>query len=263
MKKKALLIIIILVIMTACAATNQNNSTINSGFKTVFSGIGHLVLSPFQIAAGLLEGIASMPYYLATNLHEINKGMIEAQAKITLDDTYDSAYGKRLGQVEEDGDTGEVFRRMKHATLYFQRVLSEYGVPNPEHYILTSIDTASNQGYTLFAVVYRPFDSIKVIDKYDQHTMRYFQRKDRLYYEPYLEDRNGNQIDKVIDWAGIPIEYSKTQKAQAVLITMAANSVINKKQSTEYWGIEKRWIADECEKIIEERMKDVRKTMKI
>lgn len=263
MKKIIIVLIISLALVTACATTNSNNTTGKNSLLTVFSGIGHLILSPFQIAAGLLEGIASMPYYLATNIHEINKGLVKAQAKITLDDTYESAYGKRLTKVQDNGDTGEVFRRMKHASQYFQKVLSDYGVSNPERYILTSIDTAKNQGYTLFAVVYRPVNSITVIDKYDRRTVRTFAKKDRLYYEPYWIDSDGNKLDTIIDWAGIPNEYYKTQKAQALLITMAANSVIDKKSSPEYPDIEKQWIAGEFKKIIEEKMNGVKKRMDI
>ena len=156
-----------------------------------------------QIAAGLLEGIASVPFYMSMSVQKINKGMVDAQAKVTLDDTYESAYGKRVAAVPETGDTGEVFRRMKHATDYFQKVLSRYGVRDAGHYILTSIDTANSKGYTLFAVVYRPFDTITVIDKYDGKTLRTFTKEDRLYYEPFERDSRGRSLDTVIDWAGM------------------------------------------------------------
>ncbi len=88
----------------------------SGGLGKAMLGVAQLVLSPLQIAAGLLEGIAAFPYYLSTGLKEINEGMIAANAKVTLDDTYEAAYGKRINAVPESGDTGETFRRMKHAT---------------------------------------------------------------------------------------------------------------------------------------------------
>jgi len=80
---------------------------------------------------------------------------------VTLDNTYEAAYGKRINAVPESGDTGEVFRRMKHATEHFQKVLYRYGVSDTDNYILTSIDTANSKGYTLFALVYRPSETIQ------------------------------------------------------------------------------------------------------
>ncbi|MDP2734665.1 MAG: hypothetical protein Q8P12_00490, partial [bacterium] len=149
MKKRCAVLVIFLFLVTlvACATpeggpAGKGDQKAGRGFSLALKGIAQLVLSPFQIYAGLLEGIASIPYYLSTSLQDINKGMIDTQVKITLDDTYESAYGKRISAVPASGDTGEVFRRMKHATEYFQKVLSQYGVPNADHYILASIDTA-------------------------------------------------------------------------------------------------------------------------
>ena len=185
------------------------------------------------------------------------------QAQIILDDTYEAAYGKRLHEVPQDGNTGEVFRRMKHATQRFQKVLKAYGVQDSDRYILTSIDTANKEGYTLFAVVYRPVDSITVYDKYDTSVVRTFTKDDRLFYEPFEKDINGRPIDTVIDWAGLLREDIKTQKAQALLITLAANSVIEGKQSLEYWEIERQWIAGEYQQITAERLWVVRERMQI
>lgn len=261
--KKLLVISLCLFLITACATSKEGGPAIGSGLGSAFKGITHLILSPVQIAAGLLEGISSMPYYLSTNIHAINRGLIKAQAKVTLDDTYEAAYGKRLSEIPESGNTGEVFRRMKHATRFFQNVLSQYGIPDANRYILTSIDTANNEGYTLFAVVYRPLDAITVIDKYNGQSVRSFKITDRLFYEPFEKDKNGRSLDTIIDWAGMPRDLTKTQKAQAVLITMAANAVINKKRSPDYWEIERRWIAGEFREITEQKMGNVRNSMGI
>jgi hypothetical protein len=265
MMKKLAIVILCTLLIVSCNTTHSSRQSqkVSRGFSSAFLGIANLVLSPFQIAAGILEGISSIPYYLSTNLNEINNGMIEANAKITLDDTYESAYGKRISEIDKSGDTGETFRRMKHATIYFQSVLKQYGVENYKHYILTSIDTANSKGYTLFAVVYRPLKSIKVIDKYNNKSVRDFTNTDRLFYEPFQNDINGQGLDKIIDWAGLPRNFTKTQKAQAILITMAANAVANGKNKLDYWEIEKRWIAGEYEEIVEQKMNGVRNRMNI
>ena len=270
MKTKLSAIILCLIFLLSCGAAPggapakvSQDKDKGRGFGLAAIGIVQLVLSPIQIAAGLLEGISSVPYYLSTSLRDINKGMIQAQAKITLDDTYESAYGKRISAVPESGDTGEAFTRMKHATEYFQRVLSRYGVRDANRYILTSIDTANNMGYTLFAVVYRPYTAIRVIDKYDGKTIRSFTKEDRLFYEPYERDINDQPVDTIVDWAGLPRDFIKTQKAQAILITMAANAVVNEKKSPDYWDIEKQWIAGEYRTIVEQKMNTVKNKMKI
>lgn len=263
--KKLFIIVICLFFTFACASQSSNRQKpgVEHGASSALIGLKNLVLSPFQIAAGLLEGIASLPYYLSGGVHEINKGFIKAQAQITLDDTYESAYGKRLSQVPGSGETGEVFRRMKHATNYFQKVLKSHGVHDAQRYFLTSIDTASSNGYTLFAVVRRDFDSISVRDKSDNSLIRDFHKSDRLFYEPFRHDVNENSLDTIIDWAGIPKEYIETQKAQAIFITMAANSVLNAKRSNDYWQVEKRWIAGDYKEVTEQKMSRVRSKMNL
>lgn len=268
MRRRSWFVAVCFLLLASCAPPAQQRDGAGgagpgSGFGMAALGLVNLILSPVQIAAGLLEGIASVPYLISQNVQTINQGMINANAKVTLDDTYESAYGKRISAVPETGETGEVFRRMKHATEYFQKVLARYGVKDPGKYILTSIDTANSMGYTLFAVVYRPYDSITVIDKYDGKTVRTFTKDDRLFYEPFEQDVQGRRLDTVIDWTGMARDVIETQKAQAVLLTIAANSVVNGKKSPEYWDAEKRWIAGEYRPIVEQKMSDVRNKMKI
>jgi len=262
--KKLISIVLCSIVIAACATPHQNREpSPHSGLQSALAGLAHLILSPIQVAAGLLEGISALPYYMSTNIHDINQGLIDAQASITLDDTYDSAYGTRLSQVDKNGETGEIFRRMKRATESFQTVLKRYGVTDADRYILTSIDTADNAGFTLFAVVYRPADAIRVIDKYDGSTVRHFSKTDRLFYEPFQVDATGKPLDTVIDWAGIPGEFVKTQKGQGILLTLAANAVVDGKRSPDYWQTEKRWIAGEYQDIIQKRMTDVQKKLSI
>jgi len=261
MKKILLVSGLSICLISGCAHNSVNGSGAKSGLGGFFKGIAHLVLSPLQIAAGLLEGVASLPYYASTGLHEINKGLEDAQANITLDDTYESAYGKRISEVSIDGETNDRFRRMKHASSYLQKILKSYGVDKHENYFLTSIDTANKQGATLFAVVYRPTQSIKVLDKYNHKTVRNFTTTDRLFYEPFAKDINGNDLDTIIDWAGVPTESYKSQKMQAVLLTLAANAIIDGKRSDDYWAIEKRWIAGESAIIMKQQNSKVGQSM--
>ncbi len=250
-------------LISACAHNQNSGPNAGHGLDGFFRGIAHLVLSPFQIAAGLLEGVASLPYYASTGLHAINQGMLDAQAKITLDDTYDAAYGKRIHEVKPDGDTNERFRRMKHATSYLQKVLKQYGIADYQYYILTSIDTANSQGATLFAVVYRTENSITVVDKYNHKKVRKFTNKDRLFYEPYRTDIDGNSLDTIVDWAGVPTNSYDSQKMQAVLLTLAANAIANGKKRTDYWEAEVRWIDGEYLKILQKQKSKIDQSMVI
>jgi len=152
---------------------------------------------------------------------------------------------------------------MKHAKQSFQTVLQRYGVFEADRYILTSIDTADSAGYTLFAVVYRPCDSIRVIDKYNSQQIHRFAKEDRLFYEPFKQDADGKPLDAIIDWAGIPKELVKIQKGQGIVITLAANSVVNQKRRPDYWENETRWIAGDYLGIVEKQMSDVRQRMGI
>jgi hypothetical protein len=250
-------------LFTSCATPGQGGPAAEHGLAAMFEGIAHLILSPFQIAAGLVEGVAALPYYAATSLTTINDGLSKAQAKITLEDTYDSAYGKQLKQVAPDGDTGQVFHRMKNASEFFQKILRQYGVPDAEHYILTSIDTANKDGATLFAVVYRPVREVSIIDKYDGKTPRRFTSEDRLFYEPYERDEAGRPLDVVIDWAGVPIDYYKTQKQQAVLLTLAANAVAEGRKRSDYWSAERSWIDGRFNEILKQQNEKVKKSLQI
>lgn len=133
-------------LISACTSPKQTNVSI----KTL---VGVTLLSPFQIAAGLLEGIASVPYYLSTDFRTINEGLIKAQAKITLNDTYQLV----------SSETDLLFKTMKQATSFFQELLKNNNIYNHHHYILTAIKEISGK-YTLLAVIYRPIDRIEVID---------------------------------------------------------------------------------------------------
>lgn len=200
-----------------------------------------------QIANGLKEGMVAIPYYALANVNvdQINPQFEIIGAKITLADTYRAAYGKNYDEVPSDGDTGDRYSTMQVATRNLHRILSDHDVPNAENYIMTSIDTANDQGYTLFAVIYRPYDVISVVDKYDNKTVRVLNPSNRMYYEPFHYDINNRPFDVVIDWAGIPVTACDKQKYQALMLTLAANKIIEGPTRLDYWDAEQRWIAGE------------------
>ena len=136
MMKKTISYLCCFCFISACALPTKNQ---------VESLVGVALLSPFQIAAGLLEGIASVPYYKSTNLRAINNGLIKAQAEIILDDTL------------------VTFNTMTQATSYFQKLLKKQNIHNHSRYILTAIEEISGK-YTLLAVIYRSNNGIKIID---------------------------------------------------------------------------------------------------
>jgi hypothetical protein len=139
---------------------------------------------------------------------------------------------------------------MKPATHHFQNVLRGYGVENPEHYVLTAVRTADREGYTLYGLIYRPNTSIRVAD--GSGRIRVLTPDDDEFYQPYARDANGQPLDVVIDWAGVPRTSIRTQKGQAVLMTLAANSVLINRRSDEYWAVEKRWTAGEFKSVVAE-----------
>ena len=255
--KKTCLAVLSTVLVAACAPARVDGPSAEHGFNAFATGVGYLVASPFLIAAGLLEGISALPYFIATDLHAMNQSMLESQARVTLDQTYQHAYQKPLKDVPESGDTGKIFRHISEATEHFQRVLKGYGVEDYDRYILTAVRTADPEGFTLYAVVHRPVDTIRVLDKYGRRRVRMLHPTDQQYYQPFENDVNGAPLDVVIDWAGVPRTSIKTQKGQAILMTLAANSVLINRRSDDYWEAEPRWIAGEYRTIVAERKADL------
>ena len=215
-------------------------------------GLGQLILSPFLIVAGLLEGIASLPYFMAADLHELNRNMVASGAQVDVDRTYQYAYRQNLDQVPANGDSGRVFRHMSEATRHFQQVLEGYGVVDPEAYHLCAVRTADREGYTLYTVIHRPQRSIQVRDAGTGQVVR-LDPEDQAYYQPHERGHDGRPLDVIIDWAGVPRTSIMTQKGQAILMTLAANSVLTNRRSDEYWSAEARWRRGGYRDIVAER----------
>ena len=65
--------------------------------------------------------------------------------------------------------------------------------------------------------------------------LRTLTEQDDAFYQPYARDADGRPLDMVIDWAGVPRTSIRTQKGQAILMTLAANSVLINRRSDDYW----------------------------
>ncbi len=248
--KRTVISLFMAALVTGCATPQQGGPSPEHGFNTFGQGLGHLILSPFMIVAGLLEGVSTVPYFVSADLHEMNRAMVDANAQVNLDRTYQYAYQEKIEDVPASGDTGKIFRHLSAATEHFQRVLKGYGVEEYTHYILTGIRTADREGYTLYAVVYRPEIVVQVREG---GTTRTLKPGDFDYYKPILRDANGRPMDVIIDWAGVPRTTIRTQKGQAILMTIAANSVLVNRRSDDYWAIEERWVAGDYKEIVAER----------
>ena len=247
--------------VVACVPSYHGAPSTEHGFNTFGQGLGQLILSPFMIVAGLLEGIISIPYFVAVGLHELNRGLIDAGAQVSLETTYRDAYGQQLDHVPASGDTGMVFTEMRSATTFFRTMMQRRGTSRAEDYVLTAIRTADTQGFTLYAVCHRPVKVIHVVDKLDPTKIRRYSADQLEFYQPFAFDAEGNPLDTLIDWAGLPRTNIRTQKAQAILMNLAANSILNGKQRPDYWGIERRWIAGQFYQVAAERDEQLRARM--
>jgi hypothetical protein len=215
------------------------------------------VMTPVQVENAIQQGASGLPYlvYSNTNLQSINETCKVIPTPVTVEDTYLSAYGKKLADVLPEGETGHAFHNMREASLYFQKILKDKGESRPEDYIFTSINTALKKGYILFAIVKRSERSISVVDKYDKNLHKKLGPQDLEYYQPYQSEINGNILDTVVDWAGYPNDCISKQSSQAVLMTITANEILNHEIKEGYWDAEERWVKGDFKKVMKEQDK--------
>ncbi len=209
-----------------------------------------------QISSSFDAGMAAQPYlvYSGTSLEQINEVCkVDPGIRISLEDTYKSAYGKDLKDTLPSGDTGQSFKNMKEATLYLQKILKDYGRQDYEEYLLTSIDTVRDKGYVLFAVVKRPSRSISVSVTSGGESERQLGGDDPEFYLPYRTDATGNPLDTIVDWAGLPNDCYSTQQSQAILMTLAANQVLKDKIRQDYWTAQEQWLKGNFARVIREQ----------
>ena len=188
--------------------------------------------------------LSAFPYYIEadTEIEDFNADMIAAGAEITLARTYQTAYGLDMKTVKPDGDSRRIFYDSKLATYYLQRILKDYGEPNAENYLITDISTACKHGLRLYAVVYRPRQTVSVIDKYNKESVRTLSPSDIRFYDSYFEDCEGNRLDRIIEWGVMPVNFPMKQKYQAIMLTLGANAVVEHRNRAGYWIAEQQWL---------------------
>jgi hypothetical protein len=251
--RKFLFSILISALVSGCMTTNPGASR---SAHPIARAINYVVVTPAAVLAGLVEGISALPYFLLADVHTLNDAMRAARSRVTLGKTYQYAYNARIETVVKSGDTGRVFQHVSGATRYFQRVLRGYGVANYDRYFITAVRSADRDGYTLYALVYRPSARITVRDETGR-VVTLDPSDVRAYYHPFGRDADGAVLDTVIDWAGVPRTAVATQKGQAMLLTLAANSVIINRRAEEFWKVRRRWIAGQYRAIANERKREI------
>ncbi len=220
---------------------------ITAGILLIISGCIYFspTVAGLSAAKASDAGLPSLPYYTFSKegLIKLNDQMVEYKVPITLADTFKAVYGTNLKDFNPSGYDEQLFTNVMEATHFFQKILKSKNIQNAENYILASVDTARKDGLMLFAAVYRPSLKITVADKYDPTITRTFTPEDLEFFRPYQTDVKGSGIDKVYEWAALPVDSYSRQSRQAVLLTLTANKVIQKKAKPEYWEKEKKWIA--------------------
>lgn len=204
-----------------------------------------------RAARGLEAGIPSLPYYTFSKkgLLELNDKMVEYHVPFTLAETFQAVYGMALEDFEPTGYQEKIFTHPAEANLAFQKILKSKNIPHAERYIFTAIDSAREEGWMLVSMVYRSAATINVADKYDPSVIRTLTAEDREFFRPYQTDISGTPLDTVYEWAALPVDSYSRQARQAVLLTLAANKVVEKKPRPEYWEKEKQWISGDHESI--------------
>jgi hypothetical protein len=210
-KQTSIIILLSISLISACTESVKPSNTIKQ--SNSIDKLENFVPTKLQIASGLLEGIAALPYLLNTPITTINKALIEAQAEINLNKTYQTVYGKALTEIPPvSGNTGIQYKGIKQTNEFLKQLLKQ-------DYSFTTLETDQ---YILISLI--------------------------------------NNSKQVIDWAALPKKYLQTQKAQAILITLAANSILIEKRMPEYKEIETRWLKAARE-IVEQRFEEINRRM--
>ena len=250
-------------LVTGCAGPNGQLAADMFG-----RGLMNLVLAPFMIVAGILQGLAFLPYTIGTGLAELNRGVLQAQA-VPLDDSYKATFGVSMNDQRVDQKSGEIRgqeglygryrpQAIMEANRSFQRLLVSQGMPEEKArtYLLAgNYAYAWSRGHILLAVTYRQSGAqpIRVASR-ETGIVTTFRPDQRAWHEPYERDVNGQAIDEVIDWTAMEYKLLQQDKIVAMLMVIAAESVKSGKRSTDYWDAERRWKAGETTQLIRESL---------
>jgi hypothetical protein len=76
----------------------------------------------------------------------------------------------------------------------------------------------------------------------DKSNVKVLTSQDEDFYEPYQTDADGKEPDTIIDWAGVPNDSLEIKKYRAVMLTLAANYVFEKKTCDDFWEARILWL---------------------
>ena len=264
------------ILLAGCAAPNGNGfQAAERGMQTFGTGLANLLLAPVMIVAGLLQGLAFLPYVAGLALDDLNRALMQARA-VTLEDSYRAAYGVSLQDPRVDPKSGQVagggfgFGRFRpgalaDATDAFQRLLVSQGMPESvaRHYVIVADYTHTrSRGLILLAVVYRHTgtEPFQVVSK---HTgIATLLRPDSPGWRSAFErDVHGLLIDEVIDWTAIDYAALQQDKVVATLMSIGAESIKSGRRGHEYWTAEKRWLAGDTTQVMAESNGKVRQAL--
>lgn len=254
-------------VLSSCAAPgNPGYQAAERGMQAVGTGLANLFLAPVMIVAGVLQGLAFLPYTAGLALDDLNRALLEANA-VSLEDSYRAAYGVSLRDKRVDQKTGQVagggfeFGRFRPGALAdasdaFQRLLVSQGMPESvaRHYVIVADYTHTrSRGVILLAVVYRHSgtEPFQVASKHTGIVTMF--RPDNLgWRSAYERDVRGQLVDEVIDWTAIDYAALQQDKLVATLMVLGAESIKSGRRAHEYWAAEKRWIAGETKQVMAE-----------
>jgi hypothetical protein len=258
-------------LVTGCVGPNGQTGG-QTGVQTFGRGLAYLVLSPFMIVGGILQGLAFLPYTIGTGLAELNKGLVQAQA-VPLDDSYKATFGVSMTDQRVNQQSGEISgqeglygryrpQAIMEANRSFQRLLVSQGMPEDKshNYVLAgNYNYAWSRGVILLAVTYRQSGAqpIRVASK-ETGIVTTFRPDQRTWHEPYERDVNGQVIDEVIDWTAMDYKLLRQDKIVATMMVIAAEAVKSGKRSTDYWEAERRWKAGETAQLMRESLARVK-----
>jgi len=263
-------------VLSSCAAPNYPGyQAAERGMQTFGTGLGNLILAPVMIVAGLLQGLAVLPYTVGLALNDVNRALLKAYA-VSLDDSYRAAYGVSISDPRVDRETGQVkdggfgsgrYRpgALADASNAFQRLLVSQGMPEAvaRHYVVVADYTHTrSRGVILLAVVYR-HSGTEPFQVSSKHTgiVTMFRPENLGWRSAYERDINGQLIDEIINWTAIDYSSLQQDKLVATLMSIGTESVKSGRRAHEYWGAEQRWIAGQTKQGMAESADKVKQAL--
>jgi hypothetical protein len=164
----------------------------------------------------------------------------------------------------------ELYGRYKPEALLeanraFHRLLVSQGMPEETaaKYVLVGNYThAWSRGQILLAVVHRHTGELpfRVVGK-QTNILTMFRRDQRGWYEPYERDGDGRPIDEVLDWAAMEYALLRQDKVVATLMVLAAEAVKADRRAPDYWSAERRWLAGDIARVMQESVDKVKRAL--